>query len=153
MTFPRISSLVLAVGGIVWALLLLWYAFGFLHYSAGFTLIWGLIWLPGFFAWYGYIRRVFGHFLFRRALFTWLVSVLANGWSFFFMWSYFGRRAGGELPVLVWVALVWIALAIVISIACLIQERSLREPASAVATHADEKEFRRLLDEHRRNDG
>ena len=152
MTFPRISSLVLAVGGSFWAFLLLWYTFGFLHYSASAAFLWAFIWLPGFFAWYGYIRRALGHFLFRRALVTWLVSVVANIWSLFFMWSYFGGRAGGELPVIVYVALSWIILAIIVSIACMIQESRVREPKPDVATQVGDQEFRRLLDEQRRHD-
>jgi len=135
----------------MWAILLLCYTFGFLYHSAGFAFLWALIWLPGFFAWYGYIRRAFGHFLFRRALITWLVSVVANSWSLFFMWSYFGGRAR-DLHVMVRVAFSWIILAIVVSIACLIQERRLREPKREVAKHVDDQQFRRLLDEHRRND-
>lgn len=152
MSFPRFSSLVLAVGGSLWALLLLWYTFGFLHYSAGFMLLWVLIWLPGFVAWYGHIRRAFGHFLLRRGLVTWLASVIGNGWSLFFMWSYFGRRPSGESPITVAVGLAWIILALVVSIVCMIQERTVREPTREVATHIGDKEFKRLLDEHRRDD-
>ncbi len=153
MTFPRVCGLVLAAGGIIWALLLLWYTFGFLHYSAGTAFLWVLIWLPGYISWYAYIRRAFGHFLCRRALVTWLVSAVANGWSLFFMWLYFGEPAGRELPVIVWVAFPWITLALVLSIACGIQERSVREPKHEVATQVGEEDFKRLLDEHRRNDG
>ncbi len=153
MSFPRISSLVLAVGGSVWAFLLLWYTFGYLHYTAGGAFFWLLIWLPGFFAWYGYIRRAFGHFLCRRALITWLVSMVANGWSFFFMWAYFGRGSVGDLPVIVCVALSWIFLAIVLSIACLIQEGRVRESKPKAVTEVGENEFKRLLDMHRKGDG
>lgn len=136
----------------MWAILLLCYTVGFSYHSPGFASLWVLIWLPGLYAWYGYIRRAFGHYLFRRAMITWLVSVVANSWSFFLMWSYFGGRVG-DLPVMVCVAYTWIILAIVISIACLIQERRLREPKREVAAHVDYEQFRRLLDEHQRDDG
>src|SRR6267154_2354822 len=82
MSFPRISSLVLAIGGTPWAFLLLGSTFEILRYSAG-GLMWLLLWLPGFVAWYGYIRHVFGHFMFRRARVTWLTSLAANVWSLF----------------------------------------------------------------------
>lgn len=137
MSFPRISSLVLAMGGSLWALVLLGSTFGILHSSAG-GMVWLLIWLPGFFAWYGYVRRMFGHYLFRQARITWLVSLAANTWSLFL------------IPGRVSIAFAWIILALILSLACAIKEWRVREPESRPSRGATADEFRKLLDEHRR---
>lgn len=150
MTFPRVASLVLALGGSAWAFLLLAYGVFILRYSASGTFFWGLIWLPGFLAWYGYIRRVFGHFLLRRALITWLVSLVANLWSLAFMWLAWNKPSG-NLPKGAWVPLLWFFLAIVVSIVCLILERRALEPKieTTSTSQVDEVQFGRLLAEHR----
>jgi hypothetical protein len=153
MTFPRISSLILALGGSVWACLLLGYTCGFLRFSAGAGFFWLLIWLPGFFAWYAYIRHVFGHFLFRRARITWLISVVANSWSLFFVGSFCRWQLSTELPLILLLALAWIIVALVLSVACAIREWRVREPERHIAPQVAEEDFRRLLDEHRRKNG
>lgn len=124
MTLPRISSVTLALGGAVWAFLLLGYTYGFLRVSAGAGFFWVLIWLPGFFAWYSYIRHSFGHFLFRRARITWLVSIAANGWSLFFVGSYFEWKLSAGLPPMILLALGWLVLALVISLVCVLCHRA-----------------------------
>ncbi len=142
MTFPRISSLVLAIGGSFWAVVLLGFTFHVLPYTAGSArgLLVLLIWVPGFLAWYAYIRHAFGHYLFRQARVTWLVSLAANTWSLFLI--------GGRVSI----ALAWIIFALVLSLACAIKEWKLREPEQRIATHAAGEEFRKLLDEHRKKE-
>ena len=142
MTFPRISSLVLATGGSFWALALLRFTFHILPYSAnsGSGLLVLLIWVPGFFAWYGYIRHAFGHYLFHQARFTWLVSLAANTWSLFLI----GGRVG--------IALAWIIFALVLSLACAIKEWKLREPERKIPAHVTGEEYRKLLGEHRKKE-
>ena len=139
MTFPRISSVALAIGGSVWAFLLLSITFGILHYSAG-GLAWLLLWLPGFLAWFAYIRHAFGHYLFRQARVTWLVSLAANTWSLFLI--------GGRISL----ALAWIVIALALSLACAIKEWNLREEKPKIPAHVAGEEFRKLLDEHRRKE-
>jgi hypothetical protein len=153
MTLARISSLTLALGGAVWACLLLGYTYGFLRFSAGAGFFWLLIWLPGFFAWYGYIRHLFGHFLFRRARITWLVSIAANGWSLFFVGSYFRWKFALALPPTILLGLGWLVLALVVSVVCVFREWRLCEPARQPASGVSGSEFRKLLDEHRKTKG
>jgi hypothetical protein len=150
MTFPRICSVVLALGGSFWALLL-WWQLGFLD-TAGSLFFWALLWTPGFFAWYGYIRRAFGHFLFHRALFTWLISIIANSWSLFCVWLY-SQRGEGDLSFLAYVSFSWLIVANIISIICLIRERNVREPKHdpTATTRIEREDFKKLLDEHRRD--
>lgn len=115
MTLPRISSLVLAIGGCVWAFLPLGATFQALKYSSG-GLVFFLMWLPGFVAWYGYIRHASGHYLFRQARITWLVSLAANIWALFLMHSRIS------------IALAWILAALVLSLVCMVKEWTVREP-------------------------
>lgn len=140
MTFPRVSSLVLAIGGSYWAFLLLGFTFQILHYSAG-GLVFLLMLLPGFIAWYAYIRRAFGHYLWRRARLTWLVSVAANLWSLSLGW--------GQLGV---IALVWVVGALVLSTICAVLEWEIQEPAPHPPADIPTEEFRKLLDEHRKRE-
>ena len=139
MTFPRISSLVLAIGGCVWAFLLLGATLQALRYSAG-GLVFFLMWLPGFIAWYGYIRHALGHYLFRQARITWLVSLAANTWSLFLL---HGRISIG---------LAWTIMALILSLACAVKEWQLREPEHQVSPQVAADEFARLLNEHRRKE-
>jgi hypothetical protein len=102
--------------------------FGFLHVSVGAGLWWALLWAPGFFAWYGYVRRTGGHFLFGRALFTWLVSIAANGWSLSIVYP--GWHQGSRS---LWVRLgfVWLIVALAVSFICLMLEGGHRETIHA----------------------
>jgi hypothetical protein len=135
MAFPRASSLVLALGGSFGAFFLLAFTYEFLHYSAG-GLLWLLLWLPGFLAWYAYIRHCFGHYLFAQARITWLVSLAANTWSLFLI----GDRSS--------TALAWIILALALSVVCAVKEWRLREPEPQKRAHVTGEEFKKLLDEH-----
>jgi hypothetical protein len=137
MTFPRISSLMLAIGGAFWAVVLLGFTFKFLQYSAG-GLVFLLMWVPGFIAWYGYIRHASRHYLLRQARVTWLVSVVANTWSLFLV------QGHGIIP------LAWIVLALVISLVCLVKEWGVREPERHMVPNVTGEQFRKLLDEHRK---
>ena len=152
MTFPRVCSLALAVGGSVWALLLLCVIVGYCVVLPLFSLFLALVWMPSFVAWYGYIRRALGHFLFRRALVTWSVSIIANGWALYFLLLHYDRTALEDLPVIAWIQFGWLILAIILSVVCLILEWRVREPKREVVTQATEEEFTKLLDEHRRKD-
>jgi hypothetical protein len=136
MTFPRASSLFLAVGGTCWAVFLLVCGFGFLHTSIAAGLWWALLWAPGFFAWYGYLRRTAGHFLFGRALFTWLVSIAANAWSFSIVYPW--AR----------LACVWISLALVVSFICLMLEGRRREICQPIV-RVNRAAIQKPSDEHR----
>ena len=137
LVFPRISSLILALAGCFWALMLLGVTGKILQYSAQ-GLIWLLWWLPGFIAWYGYIRHVLGHYIFRQARFTWMLSLLANSWSLLLIR---GRPGLG---------LVWLVFALILSLICLILEWNRREAEPNVPTHVTNEEFKKLLDEHRK---
>jgi hypothetical protein len=94
-----------------------------------------------------------GHYLFRRALVTWLVSLVANAWSFSVLYSSFLGRVGGELPFVVAFAALWTIIAFVASALCLALEGRKQEPKQEVIvrSNANANEFRRLLDEHRKN--
>lgn len=147
MTFVRFSTLILAGGGFFWACFLIFGLYEFLHLSANGALFWMLLWTPGFFAWYGYVRRAFGHYLFRRALCTWGFSVIANAWSLSVMYSFQGIPGRNVMAT---TAEIWIILAIIISLICMIREWGMREPTPMPQTKLCDEEFRRLLDEHRR---
>lgn len=141
MTFPRISSLALAIGGSFWAVALLGFAHLVLPYTtspAGLLFLL-LILVPGFLAWYAYIRHVFGHYLFRQARITWLVSLGANTWTLVLI--------GGRVSI----ALAWIILALALSLVCAIKEWNLREAEPNISAHITGEEFKSLLDEHRKN--
>ncbi len=122
--------------------MLLGFTFQILPFTAGSAngLLVLLILVPGFVAWYAYIRHTLGHYLFRQARITWLVSLVANTWSLLLI--------GGRVSI----ALVWIILALVLSLACAIKEWKLREPERKIATHVTGEEFRKLLDEHRKEE-
>ena len=144
--FPRACSIVFAAGGFFWALLLTWYASFFFFYSAAGGLIWVLVWLPGFIAWYGYIRRACGHFLLRKALITWLVSIIANAWSVLIVWLARDRHP----PLILGAAFLWFGFALVVSGACAVLERRLQNPKADICRQVSPDELRRLLDDHRR---
>ena len=153
MTFARASSLLLALGGSLWACVLLAWAYGFLRLSAGAGFFWLLSWLPGFFAWYAYLCHWFGKFVFRRARVTWAVSILGNAWSLFIVGSVWRWQVSLELPIVVLLALAWSIVALLLSIVSVIKEWHLREPERAPRTHVAPEEFKRLLDEHRNTNG
>src|SRR5690242_12284871 len=150
MTFPRSSGVLLAVAGGWSVLFLVPPGIGLLRLSAGAGLFWALTWAPGFIAWYGYLRRAMGHFLFGRALITWLTSMIANIWSFCVLYSSWLSKTGGEVPLIVDVAVVWIACALLLSVVCIFLEGRCREPKPGARTgsKASDTEFSRLLDEH-----
>lgn len=137
MAFARSTSLFLAICGAFWAVLLLLLTFGFLQHSVGALLIL-LFWLPGFVAWYGYVRHALGHYLFRQARITWLVSIVANAWS---MWLLFELHS---------ILIFWSLLALFLSLFCVVSEWDLRESERPADTNVTEEEFTTLLEEHRR---
>ena len=122
MTFPRICAAVLGIAGTFWVFLPLWSVIGLLLEGVGVTvavraaLLYLLVMGPGLVAWYGYIRRAWGGFLFGSALFTWSISIAANCWSLVLLYMMGGNAAFYYFSVS------WSVAVLILSIICLVRD-------------------------------
>jgi hypothetical protein len=130
MTFPRICAAILGAAGTFWVLLPLWSVVGLLLEGVGLTvavraaLLYLLVMGPGLVAWYGYIRRAFGRFLFGSALFTWSISIVANCWSLGLLYIMGGNSAFYYFSVS------WSAVVLILSVICLVRDSADGVPAN-----------------------
>jgi hypothetical protein len=147
MTISRVCAILLAAGGGYWAFLLLWTMIGIaLHAPDGFP-AWALLWLPGVVVWYGYIKRAFGKFLFRRVFYVWLCSIVVNLSYLVFLFPLSEMGRGNDLDLM---AQLWLVLAILLSIIAWWQDRRLPNQTIPEEPQLDVEEFAKLLKEHRR---
>ena len=126
-------------------------AFGITMFHAGKGALFVLLWAPGFFTWYGYIRRAFGYHLFGRSYAVWVLSIIVNLGYFYFLFPI--QHVDGDPQELI--AQAWLTLAVILSILSWRRERKEPEPERIrppTNPKLPEDEFRKLLDEHRHRD-